>query len=92
MASFPDVPTLMEQGYNIVAFSNYFIIGRKGFPKDRMKILHDAFYEGLQNPGFKKALAQIDMEMSYKDYENSKNIMMDIFQSSGKIIEKIEKK
>ena len=90
--SFPDVPTLIEQGYNVVALSYYFIIGPKGLPKDRVKILHDAFYEGLQKPEVKKTFEQVDMAVSYRNSEDSKKAMMEIYQRSGKILQKIGKK
>lgn len=91
MASFPNVPTLIEQGYNIVAFSSYFIVAPKDIPRDRVKILHDAFYAGMQDPRFKQTLEQLDMETKYKNYEDSKQVIADIFRISGEIKAKIEK-
>ena len=58
MDSYPDVPTLVELGYNIVAPSVIGIVGPKGLPRERVKILHDAFYKGLQDSGFKNSLKQ----------------------------------
>jgi len=92
MDHYLNVPTLIELGYNITALSGFFIIGPKGIPKDRLKMLHDAFYEGMQDLKFKKALERLDMPWAYLDTENSKKAIEDMFETSGKLLKKIGKK
>jgi tripartite-type tricarboxylate transporter receptor subunit TctC len=92
MESYPNVPTLVELGYNIVAPSIIGIIGPKGLPKDQVKILHDAFFKGLQDPGFKNSLKQFDLPVVYRNPEDCGKFLKELYESTGKLIEKVEKK
>jgi tripartite-type tricarboxylate transporter receptor subunit TctC len=92
MESFPNVPTLIEEGYPFVAPSLRSIAGPKGLPKDRVKILHDAFYQGLQDPRVKKALDNFDMPVAYLNTEDCRKAIADVFESTAKIFEKIKMK
>ena len=66
----PDVPTLKELGYGIVAYSPFGIAGPKGMDSKVVKILHDAFKKGMEEPSFKKALDQFYMVPFYKNSED----------------------
>lgn len=88
MESYPNVPTLVELGYNIVAPSIIGIIGPKGLPKDQVKILHDAFYKGIEDPGFTKALKTFDQPLVYKNSQDTQLTIKEIYESTGKLIEK----
>jgi tripartite-type tricarboxylate transporter receptor subunit TctC len=92
MADYPQVPTLVELGYNIVAPSIIALVAPRGLPKDRLKILHDAFHKAMQDPGFKKSLAQFDLPLVYRNAEDCTKFSRELYESSGKLIEKLEKK
>ena len=92
MDSYPNVPTLIEEGYNFEAPSLRSIAGPKGLPKDRVKILHDAFYQGLQDPRVRKSLDNFDMPVAYLNPEDCKKAIVDVFESTAKIFEKIKAK
>jgi tripartite-type tricarboxylate transporter receptor subunit TctC len=92
MAAYPKVPTLMELGYHIAAPSIIGIVAPKGLPKDRLKILHDAFHKGMQDPGFKKSLDQFDLPLVYRNPEDCAKFTKELYETSGKLIEKLEKK
>jgi tripartite-type tricarboxylate transporter receptor subunit TctC len=92
MDTYPNVPTLIEEGYPFVAPSIFSIAGPKGLSKDRVKILHDAFREGLQDPRVKKALDNFDMPVAYLNTEDCRKTIIDIFESTGKIFERIKMK
>ena len=92
MDSYPDVPTLVELGYNIVAPSVIGIVGPKGLPKERVKILHDAFYKGLQDSGFKNSLKQFDLPLVYRNPEDFRKFLTELYESTGKLCQKIEQK
>jgi tripartite-type tricarboxylate transporter receptor subunit TctC len=66
----PDVPTLKELGYGIVAYSPFGIAGPKGMESKVVKILHDAFKKGMEEPSFKKVLDQFYMVPFYKNSED----------------------
>ena len=55
--TWPNVPTLKELGYDIVAYSPFGIAGPKGMDPKIVKILHDAFKKGMEDPAYKKVLA-----------------------------------
>src|SRR5690606_31985346 len=44
---FPDTPTLVESGWNIVAPSVYSLVAPAGLAKDRVEVLHTAFKEAM---------------------------------------------
>lgn len=92
MAAYPNVPTLMELGYPIAAPSIIGIVAPKGLPKERLKILHDAFHKGMQDPGFRKSLEQFDLPPVYRNSEDCAKFSKELYESSGKVIEKLEKK
>jgi tripartite-type tricarboxylate transporter receptor subunit TctC len=65
----PDVPTLKELGYDIVSNSPYGIGGPKGMDPQVVKILHDAFKKGMEDPAHLAALEKYDQELAYMSTE-----------------------
>jgi tripartite-type tricarboxylate transporter receptor subunit TctC len=68
----PNVPTLKELGYGIVSNSPYGIAGPKGMDPKVVKILHDAFRKGMEDPEHLKILERFDQENTYlgtEDYD-----------------------
>lgn len=61
----PNVPTLKELGYDIVAESPFGIAGPKGMDPKVVKILHDAFKKGMEDEKFIKALDELYMQPVY---------------------------
>lgn len=61
----PQVPTLKELGYPIVATSPYGLVGPRGMATDRVQHLHDAFKTALFNPRHLAELAKYDQEPAY---------------------------
>ena len=63
--AWPKVPTLKELGYDIVAYSPFGIAGPKGMDPKVVKILHDAFRKGMEDPAFKRILGKYYFETLY---------------------------
>jgi tripartite-type tricarboxylate transporter receptor subunit TctC len=63
--NWPNVPTLKEVGINMVANSPYGLAGPKGLDPKIVKVLHDAFKKGLEEPSYKEALVKFDQELAY---------------------------
>lgn len=59
------MPTLKELGYPIVSVSPYGIAGPKGMDPKVMKVLHDAFRKGLEDPVFQKTLERFDQQENF---------------------------
>ena len=68
--TWPDVPTLPETGINIVSNSPFGLAGPKGIDPAVVKVLHDAFKKGLEEPSYIEALAKFDMEPFYLGVED----------------------
>jgi tripartite-type tricarboxylate transporter receptor subunit TctC len=65
-----DVPTLKELGHGIVSSSPFGYGGPKGIDAKVVKILHDAFKKGMEEPAYLKTLERLDMEPFYKNSED----------------------
>ena len=61
----PQVPTLKELGYDIVSVSPYGIAGPKGMDPKVVKVLHDAFKKGMEDPAFQKILERLDQQENF---------------------------
>ena len=61
----PQVPTLRELGFDIVAMSPYGLSGPRGMPDEVVKVLHDAFKKALFDPRFAEDLAKYDQQIAY---------------------------
>ncbi len=61
----PNVPTLKELGYGIVSNSPFGIAGPKNMDPKIVKVLHDAFKKGMEDPAYLKVLEKFDMEPHY---------------------------
>ncbi len=70
MAEFPDVPTLLELGYDIVAPSLICIVGPKGIPFPIVQTLHDAFKKAMADPDFINVNKVGDMPLIYRGPED----------------------
>ena len=92
LPEFPDVPTLIESGYNVVAPSVYSIVGPAGMPKDRIKKLHDVFHESMQEPGYQALLKKLELQPDYRNSQDLKKLIESIYESSGRALREAESK
>ena len=68
--SWPDVPTLREVGIDIVSNSPFGIAGPKGMDPKVVKVLHDAFKKGMEEPSYLDTMAKLDQESFYLSSDN----------------------
>lgn len=92
MAEFPNVPTLVESGWNIVAPSVYSIVGPAGMPQALVQTLHDAFREATQEQGYRDLLKRLDLVPDYAGPEGLEKLIGSIHESSGRALRSLEKK
>jgi tripartite-type tricarboxylate transporter receptor subunit TctC len=70
--NWPNVPTLKETGVDMISNSPFGIGGPKGMDPAVVKVLHDAFKKGMEEPIYRDAMAKLDQEDYYfgtADYE-----------------------
>jgi tripartite-type tricarboxylate transporter receptor subunit TctC len=65
--NWPNVPTLQEQGINLILNSPYGVAGPKGMDPKVVKVLADAFAKGVKEPSYAEALKKFDQELAYLD-------------------------
>jgi len=68
--NWPAVPTLKEVGIDMVSNSPFGIAGPRGMEPGVVKVLHDAFKKGMEEPSYAEAMAKLDMEPFYLSSEN----------------------
>ncbi len=64
--NWPTVPTLREVGIDVVANSAYGVAGPRGMSEGVVKILHDAFKKGMEDPTFVALLKKLEQEPIYQ--------------------------
>jgi tripartite-type tricarboxylate transporter receptor subunit TctC len=89
MKRFPNVPTLKESGYGIVSTSSFGIGAPKGLDPKVVKILHDAFKKGMDDPVFLKVLDRLDMPYLYLNTEEYNKYNRQVYEEEGVMIEKL---
>ncbi|MFH1034661.1 MAG: tripartite tricarboxylate transporter substrate binding protein [Pseudomonadota bacterium] len=77
--NWPEVPTLKELGYDIVAYSPFGIAGPKDMDPKVVAILHDAFKKAMDEPAFKKILADYYMVPFYKNSKDYAEYAKELF-------------
>ena len=88
-ARFPGVPTLVEEGQKIVSTSPYGLAGPKGMDPRIMKILHDAFKKGMEEPMHLKVLEELSQPNMYKNSEDYRAFTMQLITEQQELIQKL---
>jgi tripartite-type tricarboxylate transporter receptor subunit TctC len=65
--AFPDVPTFKELGYDIEYYIWAGMFASRGTPEPVMKVLRDAARKTVEDPDFKKAMANVNSPIQYMD-------------------------
>jgi tripartite-type tricarboxylate transporter receptor subunit TctC len=86
---YPDAPTLVESGINIVSTSPYGIAAPKGVDPGIVKVLHDGFKQALYDPVHTTALERFDMPLIYKSSEDYRASVAKIIEEEGAIIRRL---
>jgi tripartite-type tricarboxylate transporter receptor subunit TctC len=86
---FPTVPTLVETGQRIVSTSPYGIAGPKGMNPQVMKILHDAFKKGMEEPMHRKVLEELSQPFLYLGSDDYRKFAMEQIAEQQDLIQKL---
>ncbi|CEP67007.1 Bordetella uptake gene [Moorella glycerini] len=85
--TFPDIPTFKEQGVNLVFGTERYILAPKGTPEEVIKILHDAFKKGMEDPKWKEYIKTSGSEEFYKSHSEAKAYLKERDEFYYKILE-----
>jgi tripartite-type tricarboxylate transporter receptor subunit TctC len=85
----PEVPTLKELGYGIVAMSPYGIGGPANMPSEIVTVLHDAFKAAMFNPHHTTELARYDQELNYLGTEAYSRAAKEFFAQEKLLTERL---
>jgi tripartite-type tricarboxylate transporter receptor subunit TctC len=85
----PAVPTLMELGYGIVSSSPYGIAGPKGMDARTVKILHDAFKKGMEEPLFQKTLERLDQDNHYLNSDDYARLARQTYEQEKAAVQRM---
>jgi tripartite-type tricarboxylate transporter receptor subunit TctC len=85
--NWPDTPTLREVGINMVSNSPFGIAGPKGMDPAVVKIIHDAFKKGAEDPAYLEATAKLDQEPAYLNSDDYRRYAAGQLVEQKKLIE-----
>ena len=86
---FPDVPTLKELGFGIVATSAYGVGGPKGMDPGVVRALHDAMKDAIQDPQHLAVLERFDMPVEYLNSADYDAAVRRQFEEEGALIRRL---
>ena len=86
----PNVPTLKEVGIDIVSNSPYGLAGPKGMDPKVVKILHDAFKKGMEDPLHLAALERYDQDLWYASTEDYARYARETFAAEKATMERMK--
>jgi tripartite-type tricarboxylate transporter receptor subunit TctC len=84
--NWPDVPTLREIGIDMVSNSPFGIAGPKGMDASVVKVLHDAFKKGLEDPAYAAAMAKLDQELFYLSSEDYRKFALQQIEEARRFV------
>lgn len=85
----PNAPTLKETGIDMLSNSPFGIAGPKGMDPKVVKILHDAFRKGMQEPSYADTMAKFDQELFYLNSEDYHRFAMAQIAEQKKLVEEL---
>jgi tripartite-type tricarboxylate transporter receptor subunit TctC len=91
MTDFPNVPTVREQGVDFVLGQWRGLAAPKGTPPEAIRILHDAFKKGMEDPAFIRNAADMSITLSYIGPAEFGRLMAADHERFGKLVAEIRK-
>jgi len=91
MPDFPNVQTVREQGIEFTMGQWRGLAAPKGTPPEVVRILHDAFRKGMEDPVFIKNAADMSVALAYLGPVEFGKLMADDHQRYAKLVAEIKK-
>lgn len=90
LKEFPDVPTMREQGFDVVGYVWGGLVVPKGTPKAAQQKLHDAFKEALESRQVKEAWTTLRIGPTYASGEGFAKLWKSDFDRLGALIRELK--
>ena len=87
--NWPTVPTLRDLGVDVVANSAYGVAGPRGMSEAVVKVLHDAFKKGMEEPTFTAVLQRLEQEPIYQNTEDYRAYIQRELIAQRQIVEEL---
>jgi tripartite-type tricarboxylate transporter receptor subunit TctC len=91
MSDFPNVPTVREQGIDFAMGQWRGLAAPKGTPPEVVKVLHDAFRKGMEDPVFVKNAADMSVALAYVAPADFGKLMAADHERYAKLVAEIKK-
>lgn len=87
LPEFPDVPTAVEQGIDLVSTSTRVVIAPKGTPKAELDTLESTIAELTNDPEYRSRAQELQVSLFYQDAETTKAFWQSIEEDFGPLVE-----
>jgi len=87
--NWPSVPTLKEIGVDVDVNASYGIAGPGGMDPKVVKVLHDAFKKGMEDPSFAAALTQLGQEIVYLNTDQYHAFAIKQIEEEKRLVEEL---
>jgi tripartite-type tricarboxylate transporter receptor subunit TctC len=87
--NWPNAPTLKESGVDLVSNSPFGLAGPKGMDPKVVKVLHDAFRKGAEDPAYIETMTKLDQEPAYMSTGEYRRFAAQQLVEQKKLIEDI---
>jgi len=88
-SKFPDTPTLLESGYDVVCETTEAVMGPAGMPEDIKMKLHDAYKAALDDPDVRTVMENLNMEVNYQTGPDYDRAIRETYAENDLILKKI---
>lgn len=87
LENYPDVPRVMDFGYDVAYSSAVGIGAPAGLPENVKEILHQAFKKAMQDPLVGKTLEKLNMPLVYEGPEEYSNTIRTMWETTKVIVD-----
>jgi tripartite-type tricarboxylate transporter receptor subunit TctC len=90
-ASFPDIPTLIEQGYPVAAEGALGMIGPPNLPAPITTRLQDAFHEAMKDQDFLETMRKMELIPDYMSGSDFGKFLKNKYEEIGQTVKALPK-
>jgi tripartite-type tricarboxylate transporter receptor subunit TctC len=92
---YPNIPTILEKGYDFYAVSFISVYGPKGMPEPIRQKLEDVFRKAMDDPSFVKVVQQFRVDPTFMSGKDYSALWRSYYEGTGQVLKAlglIEKK